>query len=283
MLIDSHAHYAHARYDTEFSCLSFGKDGYFVARHARASLIAAMRDSGICSFIEPSIDPGNIEEQLAIVSTYGGFAAIGVHPKIAASTKLAARRKLLQYAKADRVIAIGETSLDYHLPNLQKQKWKQKRWFITLVKLAHRLKLPLILHVRDADRDALKVLNRYKRCLHGGVAHCFSGNIETANQYIALGFSIGIGGSLLTSGDRAANLRNTVRNVPLKAILVETDAPYVLPDIGELGCSKSQRKKLVNSSLILPRVIGEIADIKGMLVSYVEDEIYKNTVRVFDL
>lgn len=74
-----------------------------------------------------SIDPGNIEEQLAIVSAYGGFAAIGVHLKTVASTKLAARRKLLQYAKADRMIAIGETGLYYYLRICKKQKRKQKR------------------------------------------------------------------------------------------------------------------------------------------------------------
>lgn len=96
--------------------------------------------------------------------------------------------------------------------------------------------------MRDADKDTLKFLDRYNRCLHGGQHIAFPATSKRRTNNIALVFSIGIGGALLTSNDRAANLRNTVRNVPLEAILVETDAPYVLPDTGELGCSKNQRK-----------------------------------------
>ena len=151
------------------------------------------------------------------------------------------------------------------------------------IKLAHKRNLPLILHIRSADDEALKILKKYRKKLHGGVAHCFSGNSATAQAYIELGFALGIGGMLLTAGERGETLRKTVREVPLSSLLVETDAPYVLPDIGPLICSRSQRKKLLNSSLILPEVVREIARIKELSADATEQVIYQNTVRVFGL
>lgn len=104
------------------------------------------------------------------------------------------------------VAAIGETGLDYHLP--RKHRLTQLLWFRYQLGLARRLGLPLVLHIRMADRDALAMLRRRRRQLPGGVVHCFQGDWDTARAYLDLGFCLGIGGALLRRESEA--LRDAV-------------------------------------------------------------------------
>ncbi len=285
MIIDSHAHYAHPRFDTEFPYLDRENGAYTVSRAHREELLAEMRDQQIVGFIEPSIGFDSIEKQLKLVSAHSPYmwAAIGVHPTRCIHTPWKNRKKVTEYAEESHPIAIGETGLDYHYPRNQQHRLRQKRWFVYQLKLAHRLNLPLVLHIREADGDALKILKKYRALLHGGVVHCFGGDHRLAEEYISLGFTIGIGGKLLCPDEQGRALCDTVKHVPLTHLLVETDAPFVLPDTAELTCSGNQRKKLCNSSLILPAVIRKIAELRGESHETVEETIYQNTVRTFGL
>lgn len=119
----------------------------------------------------------------------------------------------------------------------------QKKWFIHQIHLASQQQLPLILHIRDAIEDALKILMMHRDLLHGGVAHCFHGNFETAMAFIELGFSLGIGGKLLSDDDEGAMLRETIKQIPLTSILVETDTPCIRPKQRILQPAESRRKK----------------------------------------
>jgi TatD DNase family protein len=134
--------------------------------------------------------------------------------------------------------------------------------------------------VRDADNDALKILQKHKAILHGGVAHCFHGDLGTASEYIALGFTLGIGSKVLEDN---AEMHDAIRSVPLSSIIVETDAPYLRPDISQVNASNRQKKKARNSSLILPSVITKIAELRGEDRDAVEKAIYENTLRAFHL
>lgn len=285
MIIDSHAHYAHVRFDGEFPYLRPQDGEYTVCRDNREDLLAELKSCGIIGAIEPSIGFDNIEKQLSLVSDHRDFmwVALGVHPTRCFKTLRKNRKKLSELAEGSDIIAIGETGLDYHYPRMKQHRLCQKAWFVYQLKLADRLGLPLVLHVRDADRDAFKILKKYKDRLHGGVAHCFTGDYLTAQEYIDLGFSLGIGGYLLWDDEEGRRLQDTVRRVPLSSLLVETDAPYVLPDVGELTGSKKQLKKLCNSSLILPAIIEKIARLKGESYETVEYAVYQNTVRTFRL
>ena len=285
MIIDSHAHYAHPRFDTEFPYLDREDNTYTVNRADREALLADMREQQIVGFIEPSIGFDSIEKQLKLVAAHSPYmwAAIGIHPTRCIHTPWKSRKKVAQYAEEAHPIAIGETGLDYHYPRNQQNRLRQKRWFIYQLKLAHRLGLPLVLHIREADRDALKILKKYRSLLHGGVVHCFGGDHHLAEEYIGLGFTVGIGGKLLCSDDQGKILCDTVKHIPLTSLLVETDAPFVLPDIADLPCSGNQRKKICNSSLILPIVIQKIAELRGESCKAVEDTIYQNTVKTFGL
>ena len=287
MIIDSHAHYALPVFDGEFPYLDHTAEGYAIRRGNRETMLADMRAGGIVGFIEPAIrfDEEAVEKQMQTVARHEDcmWAAIGLHPTRCHRVDFSEREKLSEHAKKNRPVAIGETGLDYHHPRGEQHRRAQKRWFKFQIRLAHELNLPLILHIRDADKDALRILKRRRKLLRGGVVHCFKGNAGLAQSYISLGFAIGIGGKLLADGHEAKALEQTVREIPLSSILVETDAPYVLPDISDLKCGSHQRKKLCNSSLILPAVLRRIAELRSRSAEEVENEIFQNTLRTFHL
>jgi len=296
-IVDSHAHYCHNVYAGEFTYLDYGSEGFYLSRGDRWDLVGAMERAGIELCIEPSIGLERIEAQLALVEAHGPYfrLALGVHPKECVRTPWKDRKKLRQYVKDDRIVAIGEAGLDYHLPQKEQKRLYQKMWFAYQIRLAHERGLPMVLHLREADqdilklqdrqadRDALKLLRRYRHLLHGGVNHCFGGDYETAMAYIDLGFALGIGGRLLRNDTLGLTLQDTVRRVPLTALLLETDAPYILPDLRDLSCTGKQRKKVRNSSLILPAVLDKIAELREESREAVEETIYRNTLRVFRL
>ena len=285
MIIDSHAHYAHKRFDGEFPCLSEQDGTYSVSRIDRESLFKQMYERGIVGAVEASIGMDQIENQLALStdSHVRIWKTVGVHPTRCIYTPWKKRKVLKAYAETASPIAIGETGLDYHHPRMKQRRLRQHMWFHYQLRLADRLQLPLILHIRNADPYALPILKKYQSRLHGGVVHCFSGDIAIAEEYISLGFALGIGGKLLCNDEQSKILGETVKRVPLTSLLAETDAPFVLPETGELSCSKKQFKKLVNSSLILPAVIRKIAELRNEDEKTVENAIYRNTLRVFRL
>ena len=285
MIIDSHAHYAHKKYEGEFPYLCEQNGAYTVQRATRERLFEQMRERGIVGVIEASIGFDQIENQLALhtASDIQIWKTVGVHPTRCIYTPWKNRKKVAAFAETASPIAIGETGLDYHHPRIKQRRLLQKLWFHDQLRLADRLQLPLILHIRSADRAALSILKRYKTRLHGGVVHCFSGDASLAEEYISLGFALGIGAKLLCGDKQAEILRETVKHVPLSALLVETDAPYVLPDRETLNCKQKQYGKIRNSSLILPAVIRKISELREEDYEMVEQAIYQNTVRVFQL
>ena len=140
----------------------------------------------------------------------------------------------------------------------------------------------MILHVRDAHEDALRILKWHPARKLGGVVHCFYGSREVAQQYLKLGYHFGIGGSLLQQEERAGALWEAVKHIPLDKILVETDAPFILPYCKDVILPKLLRRAR-NTSLILPAVIHKIAELKYLSAEEVEAAVAENTVRLFTL
>ena len=199
MIIDSHSHYFHHKFDARSPCI-FEKNGELgTLTLDREELLLKMREEGVAGFVEPSIGLDTIEKQLELSQAHSSFmwSTVGVHPTRCIRTPWKKRKQLFEYAKAPSVVAVGELGLDYHIPRKAQHRFWQKAWFLYQIKLAHRLHLPLVLHIREADRDAVKILRRNKGRLGGGVVHCFSGSLENARDYVALGLSLGIGGKLL--------------------------------------------------------------------------------------
>ena len=150
-----------------------------------------------------------------------------------------------------KVVAIGEIGLDYY--------WKepdpeiQKHWFVRQLQLAREVKLPVIIHSRDAAQDTLDIMKAEKAGEIGGVIHCFSYGTEMAREYLNMGFYLGIGGVVTFNNGR--KLKEVVEYMPLDRIVLETDCPYLSP-------VPNRGKR--NSSLNLPYVAEAIGQIKGI-------------------
>ena len=282
MIIDSHAHYSRRHFDEYFRYLALRGDEYAIGEGTRDVLLKEMAERGVEAFIEPAVELASNRKLLALADRYPGIClpAVGVHPTRTGTLKRKDRAELRGYAADQRVIAIGETGLDYHLQRKEQHRLRQLYWFLYQIDLADELGLPLILHIRDAYPDVIRVLKLNRKKLHGGVAHCFSASAAEAKALTALGFHIGIGGMLLQENEKAAALAEAVRAVPIERILIETDAPFVLPETPSLCLTRKQKRNLRNTSLILPGVIRRIAALKGLEPAEAEQTLYENTLRL---
>ena len=284
MIIDSHAHYNNNAYKKTFRYLAYSKDGYTLKEGDREQLFQELLEANIPYSIEPGVSLQSCEEVLQLCAEYPGriFPAIGIHPTRSIFEKWSDRQKIAVYANTPGVIAIGEIGLDYHYMREEQHRLKQHLWFVYQLNLAWKMKLPVILHVRDAHEDALRILRWHPARKLGGVIHCFYGSTEIAEQYLKLGYHIGIGGSLLQVEERAKDLWEAIPHIPLDKILLETDAPFILPYCKDVIQPKLLRRAR-NTSLILPAVIKKIAELKGLPADDVEQATTENTIQLFNL
>lgn len=284
MIVDTHVHITHRLFDGEPPCIGeYNKKYGAINNIKRHDLITEMRKRGIAFVIEPGIDFDSNEKILKLSKEYKGFIypALGVHPTRTYQTSLKKRKDLEKLIVENRINAIGETGLDYHLDRKQQHRFFQKNWFVWHIKMANKYKLPLILHIRLADKDAIKILRRYKKHIAGGVCHCFNGGIESALIYTnELGLKLGIGGSILQ--ENCSELIEVVRNISLESLVLETDSPYVKP-IKTDGITGKQWKKARNTSFILYEVVNKIAEIKQLDVHEVERVTTENAIKLFDI
>jgi len=184
------------------------------------------------------------------------YLSIGFHPSEADNINLEDLKLIKETTnKTKKVVAIGEIGLDYHYG--KENKDKQINLFKKQLNLAKELNLPVVIHSRDATKDTLDVLKNYS--FNNGVIHCFSGSLETAKEYINLGFLIGIGGVITFSN---SNLYQVVEKIPLEKIVLETDSPYLAP-VPFRGTE--------NSPKYIPLIASKIAEIKKIT----EEEVAK--------
>ena len=284
MIIDSHAHYNNNAYKKPFRYLSYGEEGYALKEGDQERLFQELRDADILYSIEPGVNLESCRGVLELAGEYPGrvFPAVGIHPTRSVFEKWADRKQLGDLVRRDGVIAVGEIGLDYHYKCEEQHRLKQHIWFLYQLDLAWKMKLPVILHVRDAHEDALRILKWHPARKLGGVIHCFYGSKEIAEQYLKLGYHIGIGGSVLQQEERARDLWEAIPHIPLERILVETDAPFILPYCKDVIQPKLLRRAR-NTSLILPAVIEKIAELKGISSEEVEKATAENAIRLFRL
>lgn len=286
MLIDTHAHLSHHQFDAQFPYLAREDESFVLRSGTRAGVIEELQAAGIGACVEPAIGFSSNRKLLALAAEYPGFVypAVGVHPtrtylahtvdargrKAVERLHWTQRRELAALAEDPAVVAIGETGLDYHLPRKEQHRLRQKAWFVWQLHLAHTKQLPVILHVRKADKDVLAILRRHRSWLHGGVCHCFGGGPE-----------LGIGGALLEQSARLPALEEAVARTPLESLLLETDAPYVKPACPDLP--RKRLRKARNTGLILPAVARRVAELKSLTPEEVARVTTENAVNLFGL
>lgn len=205
MLIDTHIH------------LDFLPDG--------SSTLDNARTDGIGAWVVPGVAPGEWPRLLACVAgTSGAWAAPGVHPHHAGEWRPELAGALRKLVSEPWAVAIGEVGLD---GRAGPEMAVQEEVFRQMIRLARTTARPLLLHMRGATGRVLALLKEERAAEVGGIAHAFSGSLETARQLIALGFALGIGG-VATFPD-ARRLRAVIRAVPDEWLVLETDAPDLSP------------------------------------------------------
>lgn len=176
--------------------------------------------------------------------------AVGVHPSDCGELNEKSFADLAELAAAPAARAVGEIGLDYYWDNESHDI--QKKWFIRQLELARELNLPVLIHSREAAGDTMEIMKEYARGLDG-VIHCYSYSKEMAQEYVKMGFYIGVGG--VVTFKNARKLKETVEVLPLTSIVLETDCPYLAPE--------PYRGKR-NHSAYIRYVAEEIARLKGV-------------------
>lgn len=208
MLFDSHAHLNDERFDED-----------------RDELINSLKEKSVDLVVNPGADIETSKSAVELSKNYDFiYAAVGVHPHDVSDlddTAIDTLRKLA--IENNKVVAIGEIGLDYYYDYSPRDS--QKEWFKKQILLANELKLPIIIHDRDAHADTFDIIKEYKSDEIGCVLHCFSGSVELAREYIKLGCYISIPGTVTFKNSR--KVREVAREIPLDRLFIETDSPYM--------------------------------------------------------
>jgi TatD DNase family protein len=200
------------------------------------------------------------------------FAAFGVHPHDAWSYDREMEAFCLELMKHPKVIGLGEVGLDFHYDNSPReaQVWA----FQTQVRLAISANKPVIIHMRNAEKETLEILEQEfsENSVNSGIMHCFTSSREVAERCIALGFLISLGGILTFKN--AAALRETVSHLPEESLLVETDSPYLAP-------VPNRGKR--NEPAFVRQVAEQLAKVKGKEIEEIVEFTGNNFLRLFKL
>lgn len=243
MIFDTHAHYDDAKFDGD-----------------RESLLNSMGEAGIGTIVNVSSDINSWEKVIGLTETYPFiYGAIGVHPDEVGQLNEGELSRMEELLRRDKIVAVGEIGLDYYWD--QESRQVQKYWFIRQLDLARRLGKPVIIHSREAAADTMEILKEEGQGLPG-VIHCYSYSAEMAKEYVKMGYYIGVGG--VVTFQNARKLKETVLEIPLESIVLETDCPYLAP---------APHRGKRNSSRYLTYVAGEIAELKEVS----EEEVIRQT------
>lgn len=220
------------------------------------NIICKIKNRGIIALINNGCDSKTNQEVLSLLDKYDFmYGAIGIHPDYADNYNEDDLKYIMDNIGVEKIVAIGEIGLDYHYDNFSKEK--QITLFKAQLKIAEKNNLPVIIHMREATNDVLNILKEYRV---KGVIHCFTGSVETANILIKIGFFLGINGVVTFKN---CNLINTIKEIGIDHIVLETDAPYLAP--APFRSEKNDSSHVVDTANFIANSLGidvkKLADI----------------------
>ena len=229
---------------------------------------------GVGLFMIPGDNIINSKKAIELASLFPEvYCAIGIHPSDV--KELDIEDTILQlkelYKTSNKIKAIGEIGLDKYWEKEEEIISKQKEFFIRQIELANELKLPIIIHDREAHEDTLKILKEHPP-LYGGVMHCFSGSVEYLKEILSLGLYIGLDGPVTYKN--AITPKEVAKAVPLDRLLVETDSPYLTP---------VPFRGKINYPHYVKNVIEEICRIKSINSREIENITCENGKKLFGI
>ncbi|KZZ58711.1 hydrolase TatD [Oleiphilus sp. HI0125] len=229
-----------------------------------ADAISAARDEGVSEMLCVAIDLEHIEDVLGAASSFDNiYASVGVHPTSYEGEEPSVER-LLELSKREKVIAIGETGLDYYYSE-DKKELQQER-FIRHLEASAQCGKPVIVHTRDAKEDTLDIIAKHGDPSVAGVLHCFTEDLDMALRAIELGYYISFSG--IVTFKNAVELQDVAKSIPLERMLIETDSPYLAP---------VPFRGKPNEPKYVPKVAEFIAELRGISV----EEVAKKTAENF--
>ena len=253
MIFDTHAHYDDEQFDAD-----------------REELLDSMAEQGVGTIVNVSASYPSCEQVTEMVQKYPFmYAAVGVHPDHVGELNEETFVRMKKLFANDKVIAVGEIGLDYYWDNESHDL--QKAWFIRQLELARELDLPVLIHSREAAADTMDIMKEHAEGI-SGVIHCYSYSKEMAREYVKMGFYIGVGG--VVTFKNARKLKETVVEIPLTSIVLETDCPYLAPE-------PNRGKR--NNSAYIRYVAEEIAKIKGITYEEVVAQTEENARKMYRL
>lgn len=253
-IFDTHAHYDDEAFDED-----------------REELLRELPGAGIAKVVNVAASLESCRTTRALAEKYDYiYCALGVHPEGAAELNEEGLDWLRQQCQFEKCVAVGEIGLDYYWDEPDREV--QKEWFARQLNLAREVKLPVVIHSREAAKDTVDIMRAEKSHEIGGVIHCYSYTKETARTFLDMGFYFGIGGVLTFRN--AKKLKEAAEYIPLDRIVLETDCPYLAP-------TPNRGKR--NSSLNIPYVIAAMAEIKGMDEETIRRAAWKNAHELYRL
>ena len=250
MYFDSHAHLDDARFKTDFD-----------------EILARMKENGVTAMMNIGCDLPSSENSVRLAESFPWiWAAVGSHPDDADHVDASRISVYRELCKHPRVKAIGEIGLDYHYEDVPREV--QKTAFRMQMALAQELRLPVVVHEREAHEDGMKIVDEFPDVT--GVFHCYSGSLEMAKELVKRGWYIGFTGVVTFKNARKAT--QVAENIPLERILIETDCPYMAPE--------PYRGRRNDPSLV-PFVAAKIAQLRGLTPEQAGRATSENARRLF--
>lgn len=254
MIFETHAHYDDEQFDS-----------------GREALLASLPDCGIKRVVNIGASIASTKSSVELAEKYDYiYAAVGVHPSEIAELNEEHFMWLKELTKLEKVVAVGEIGLDYYWDKEPAVQERQRYWFRRQMDLAREVGLPIVVHSRDAAADTIKVMKEAHAEEIPGVIHCYSYSPEMAQELIKMGYYIGVGG--VVTFKNAKKLKETVEQIPLERILLETDCPYMAPE-------PNRGKR--NDSRNIPYIVSKIAELKQATPEEVEQITWQNAMNFY--
>ena len=242
------------------------------------SVVERAQLAGVERLIVTGTDSQHSEQAITLTEKFDSvcYSTVGLHPHHASDYSQDLGSELRDMLKHKNVLAVGECGLDFNRNYSTREQ--QIKAFEAQIEIAIELQKPLFLHQRDAHDDFISILKSCRDDLSQVVVHCFTGTIEEVNDYVLLDFYIGVTGWICDER-RGHSLRQAVKHIPRDRLLLETDAPYLLPrDLTEKPLVKGR-----NEPCFLPHIANVVANTVQIDADVIADTVYNNTCEFFRL
>ena len=253
MFVDTHLHLDSEKYENYLDVIK------------RAKLV------GVSKLITIGTSISEIEVINKIIQEPDVYGCLGIYPTLDSSFETQELKKILEQNISKKIVGIGECGFNQPIENNDRDLKEQEKVFRMQVELAIEKNLPLVVHTRNSDNETYEVLKSYKNSNLKGVIHCFVSDYEFAKKILDLGFYLSFNG--IVTYKSGIGIHETIKKMPLDKMLFETDAPYLTPE---------GYRKEINEPKFIPIIAQYIAEVRGIDFSNMENQVYENSVTLFD-